>query len=94
MIKGALSELFTHRLQILQVSLSYDMAVIQPPAKVLVSGANGFVAIWVVKSLLEKGYAVRGTVRSTDKGEHLAKLFSNYGDKLELVVVEDIAKVG
>jgi nucleoside-diphosphate-sugar epimerase len=69
------------------------MTVVQPPAKVLVSGANGFLAIWVVKSLLEKGYSVRGTVRSADKGDHLAKVFNKYGDKLELVVVEDITKV-
>ena len=69
------------------------MPVVQTPAKVLVSGANGFVAVWVVKSLLEKGYAFRGTVRSFDKGEHLKKLFGEYGDKFELAVVEDIQMV-
>ena len=61
--------------------------------KVLVTGANGFIAVWVVKKLLEKGYAVRGTVRSEAKGEHLKKLFAEYGDKFELVVVPDITQV-
>jgi nucleoside-diphosphate-sugar epimerase len=69
------------------------MPVIQPPAKVLVSGANGFIAVWVVKTLLEKGYAVRGTVRSLEKGDHLKELFRTYGDKFELAVVESIEKV-
>lgn len=61
--------------------------------KVLVTGANGFIAVWLVKDLLEKGFSVRGTVRSEAKGEHLKKLFASYGDKLELVVVDDITKV-
>jgi nucleoside-diphosphate-sugar epimerase len=69
------------------------MPTVQPPAKVLVSGANGFVAIWVIKALLDQGYAVRGTVRSLEKGNHLKKVFDKYGDKLELVVVADIAEV-
>ncbi|KAK0199490.1 D-lactaldehyde dehydrogenase [Desarmillaria ectypa] len=63
-------------------------------AKVLVSGANGYIAIWVVRTLLERGYSVRGTVRSTEKGKHLLESFKGYGDKLEVVVVEDITKEG
>ncbi|KAJ7490826.1 D-lactaldehyde dehydrogenase [Mycena latifolia] len=62
--------------------------------KVLVSGANGFVAIWVVRALLEQGFSVRGAVRSIDKGKHLSELFSSYGDKFELTVVPDITKEG
>ncbi|KAJ7636242.1 D-lactaldehyde dehydrogenase [Roridomyces roridus] len=62
--------------------------------KVLVSGANGFIAVWVVRKLLEAGFSVRGTVRSADKGTHLTKLFAEYGDKFELVVVPDITKEG
>ena len=56
--------------------------------KVLVTGANGYIAIWVVKKLLEKGYSVRGTVRAESKGTHLKEVFKEYGDKLEIVVVE------
>lgn len=61
--------------------------------KVLVTGANGFIAVWVVKKLLENGYSVRGTVRSESKGKHLEEIFKEYGDKFEIVVVEDITKV-
>jgi nucleoside-diphosphate-sugar epimerase len=70
------------------------MPIVQPPAKILVSGANGFLAVWLIQTLLEKGYAVRGTVRSLDKGKYLHKLFGKYGDKFELVAVENIGKVG
>ncbi|KAG6830276.1 hypothetical protein H0H92_001542 [Tricholoma furcatifolium] len=70
------------------------MPTISAGDKVLVSGANGFIAIWVVRRFLEKGYAVRGTVRSADKGKYLQEYFSSYKDKLEIVVVEDITKEG
>ncbi|PCH42507.1 NAD(P)-binding protein [Wolfiporia cocos MD-104 SS10] len=62
--------------------------------KVLVTGANGYVAVWVVRRLLEKGYSVRATVRAESKGTHLRKIFAEYGDKLEIVVVADITKPG
>ncbi|KAI6107410.1 hypothetical protein EV401DRAFT_2003366, partial [Pisolithus croceorrhizus] len=70
------------------------MPVIQPPSKVLVSGANGYIAMWTIRDLLEHGYSVRGTVRSAQKGEYIRKYFADYGEKLELVVVEDITKEG
>ena len=69
------------------------MPAVQPPARVLVSGATGYIAAWVVQNLLDRGYAVRGTVRSVSKGDFLKKAFASYGDRFELVVVEDIAKV-
>ncbi len=69
------------------------MPSISPPSKVLVSGANGYIAIWIVRTLLERGFAVRGTVRSEAKGEHLKNTFKSYGHKLEIVVVDDITKV-
>ncbi|KAI0777496.1 NAD(P)-binding protein [Trametes elegans] len=62
--------------------------------KVLVTGANGYIAVWVVKSLLEQGYSVRGTVRSEDKATHLRETFKSFGDKLEIVIVPDITKEG
>ena len=61
--------------------------------KVLVTGANGYVAVWVVKAYLEKGFAVRGTVRSESKAKYLRQLFQSYGDKFEIVIVDDITKV-
>lgn len=43
----------------------------------VVSGASGFIGTELVKQLLEKGYTVRGTVRSTsnkEKTQHLTQL--------------------
>jgi nucleoside-diphosphate-sugar epimerase len=70
------------------------MVAISPPSKVLVTGANGYLATWVVKKYLEAGYSVRGTVRSLSKSAFLNDKFSDYGDRFELVVVEDITKDG
>ena len=70
------------------------MVAVSSPAKVLVTGANGYLAVWVVKKYLEAGYSVRGTVRSLSKSTFLTEKFSNHGDQFELVVVEDITKDG
>lgn len=67
------------------------MPVVDPPAKVLVTGSNGFIAIWIVRTLLERGFSVRGTIRSESKGKHLLNLFKDEvrSSKFELVVVPD-----
>nr|QGF19012.1 cinnamoyl-CoA reductase [Prunus persica] len=43
---------------------------------VCVTGAGGFIASWIVKLLLERGYTVRGTLRNPDdpKNAHLREL--------------------
>jgi nucleoside-diphosphate-sugar epimerase len=41
---------------------------------VCVTGASGFIASWLVKLLLERGYTVRGTVRNPEKAKHLLQL--------------------
>lgn len=64
-----------------------------PKGKVLVSGCNGYVAVWVVKQLLEDGYAVRGTVRRESAIPYLKELFEAYSDRFEIVIVPDITKV-
>jgi uncharacterized protein YbjT (DUF2867 family) len=69
------------------------MSVISSSDKVLVTGANGYLALWIVKILLERGNSVRAAVRSESKGRHLQELFKSYGDKLELVAVPDMTKV-
>jgi len=61
--------------------------------KVLVTGASGFIAVWIIKILLENGLAVRGTVRSSSKGDYLKALFKEYGNAFEYVLVEDIGAV-
>ncbi|KAG8712620.1 methylglyoxal reductase (NADPH-dependent) gre2 [Ceratobasidium sp. 394] len=68
------------------------MPAIKAPATVLVTGASGFIAVWVCKTFLEAGYTVRGTVRSASKGDYLVDLFKS--DKFSYVIVEDIAKDG
>jgi hypothetical protein len=46
-----------------------------------------------VGAFLDEGYPVRGTVRSQDKGEYLAKLFAGKAAKFEYAIVRDIAEV-
>ncbi|KAJ7598455.1 D-lactaldehyde dehydrogenase [Mycena floridula] len=65
-----------------------------PQTKVLVTGVTGYVAVWLVSVLLKRGYSVRGTVRSLQKGKFLKDKFASYGDKFELVVVKDMAAEG
>ncbi|KIL60765.1 hypothetical protein M378DRAFT_167745 [Amanita muscaria Koide BX008] len=69
------------------------MPFITSGAKVLVSGANGYIAVWTVRTLLEQGYFVRGTVRSLERNAFLVDMFKSYGNKFELAVVEDIVEV-
>lgn len=55
---------------------------------ILVTGASGYVASWIVKILLEEGYTVRGTVRSTKafaKITHLKKMEEQFPNKLFLI---------
>ncbi|RPD79310.1 NAD(P)-binding protein [Lentinus tigrinus ALCF2SS1-7] len=61
--------------------------------KVLVTGANGYVAAWVLEDLLENGFAVRGTVRSESKTAHLREHLKAFGEKLEFVIVDDMTGV-
>ena len=66
-------------------------------SKVLVSGANGYIAMWIVRTLLERGFTVRGTVRTEEKGKFMIEYFKSLGyggDKFEVVIVNDIVKVG
>ncbi|KAG0568141.1 hypothetical protein KC19_7G189600 [Ceratodon purpureus] len=59
---------------------------------VCVTGASGFIASWVVKLLLERGYIVRGTVRNPEKSKHLLEL-PGAGERLKLVEA-DLLKPG
>ncbi|KAG8904104.1 Mitochondrial GTPase [Tulasnella sp. 403] len=70
------------------------MPTVEPPARVLVTGANGFTGCHIVQALLNHGFSVRGTVRSTSKAEYLITKFALYGPRFECVVVPDMnAKV-
>ncbi|MEK6805023.1 MAG: aldehyde reductase [Pseudomonadota bacterium] len=63
------------------------MTTINAQVPVLVTGASGYIASWLVKYLLEAGYTVHGTVRDPAKKsgmEHLHTLKTVHGDKLKL----------
>lgn len=72
------------------------MTIIPSPAKILVTGANGFIAVWIARTLLEQGYSVRGAVRSASKGKYLTEYFERRGfgrDRFEIVVISDMINV-
>ncbi|KAG8937756.1 methylglyoxal reductase (NADPH-dependent) gre2 [Tulasnella sp. 408] len=70
------------------------MPAVLPPAKVLVTGASGFIGAWVAKALLERGFTVIGTVRSDPRGEYLKTLFQQYENRFSYVIVPDVGKSG
>ena len=56
--------------------------------KVLVTGASGFIAQQLIIDLLERGYSVRGTVRSLKKADQLLSVLakhSTHASEIELV---------
>lgn len=63
------------------------MRVIDTAKPILVTGAGGYIASWIIEYLLEKGYRVRGTVRSlaaNDRLAHLESMAKHYEGRLEL----------
>ncbi|KAI0088336.1 NAD-binding protein [Irpex rosettiformis] len=72
------------------------MPAIQAPATVLVTGANGFIAMWITKYLLDKGYFVRGTVRNKEKAAYPTSLFKKAVEagRLDYYVVPDFLTPG
>ena len=61
--------------------------------KVFVTGANGFIGVWLCKTLLDRGFSVRGSVRNESKATHLRKMFASFEDKFEIAIVEDMLQV-
>ncbi len=65
-------------------------------APVLVTGATGYVAGWIVKKLLEDGVHVRASVRDKSKPgkfEHLTKIAKQASGELEIVEA-DLLEIG
>ncbi|WP_125589130.1 NAD-dependent epimerase/dehydratase family protein [Companilactobacillus jidongensis] len=52
--------------------------------KVVVTGASGFVAGWVIVEFLKNGYAVKGSLRSMKKAEAIYNNIEKYVSKSEL----------
>ncbi len=65
------------------------MGRIEPPSRVLVTGANGFIAAHCVAHLLSSGFEVVGTVRTTEKAKQVLISHSN-NPLLSVKVVPDI----
>ncbi|CAI5757705.1 unnamed protein product [Candida verbasci] len=64
---------------------------------VFVSGATGFIAQHIVKLLIEQGYSVIGSVRSSQKGDQLKSDLKSLGlksDSFSYEIVEDIVTKG
>ncbi|KAJ7451103.1 hypothetical protein FB451DRAFT_710788 [Mycena latifolia] len=59
-------------------------------ARILVTGASGFLATHVIAKAFEAGYAVRGTVRSAAKGQAVQQKYSHVEDKFQFAVVDDL----
>ncbi|KDQ55848.1 hypothetical protein JAAARDRAFT_37273 [Jaapia argillacea MUCL 33604] len=57
---------------------------------VFVTGVSGFLGSNVVHELLKAGYRVRGSVRS-GKVSNVQALWEAYGDKVEIVLLDDVA---
>ncbi|THV00670.1 NAD(P)-binding protein [Dendrothele bispora CBS 962.96] len=73
------------------------MPALQNPthSTILVTGSNGFLATWIVDSLLRRGYNVRASVRNLDRRKHLTQLSKgDFGNKLEIFPTGDMAKAG
>ncbi len=61
--------------------------VIDTAVPVVVTGASGYIGSWIVRTLLEAGYTVRGTVRNPQKAkglEHLHTLSEDHPGRLSL----------
>ena len=69
------------------------MPPVPAPAKVLVTGCNGYLGAWLVRILIEHGYYVRGTVRTAAKGEVVRSALGDLEDRFEYLIVEDVLKV-
>lgn len=73
------------------------MPAISVPGKILITGANGFIGLWVIRLLLQRGYFVRAAVRSADKGKNLMKTITakvpEQAQNVEYIVVPDITAV-
>ncbi|KXJ88192.1 hypothetical protein Micbo1qcDRAFT_138545 [Microdochium bolleyi] len=61
---------------------------------VLVTGASGFVAAHVVDKFLQKGYHVRGTVRSERTAETVRATYPEHAEQLSFAIVPDMAAPG
>ncbi|KAH9896101.1 NAD(P)-binding protein [Cubamyces lactineus] len=74
------------------------MPSVSSSATVLVTGANGFYGLWVVRALLERGYTVKGAVRSPTAADTLKRFVKDKyparAAKFQTIIVPDITAAG
>jgi nucleoside-diphosphate-sugar epimerase len=58
------------------------------------SDLSGYIGAQTALAFLQRGFSVRGTVRSPSKGKYLDNLFKEFGSKWEWVIVDDLELVG
>lgn len=63
-------------------------------SKILVTGANGFVAVHIVSQLISRGHHVVGVFRTLSKGTQLLALHPSFTPSFEIAVVPDYAAPG
>ena len=71
------------------------MTFINKEAPILVTGANGYVASWIVKNLLDKGHTVHATVRNSKdekKTKHLHDLANTSPGNIKLFSADLLKK--
>lgn len=56
----------------------------------VVTGANGYVALHIIKQALDRGYNVRGTVRSVSSAGKVRSLFADYGNQFTVSIVPEL----
>jgi nucleoside-diphosphate-sugar epimerase len=61
---------------------------------VLVTGGSGFVASWCITALLERGHAVRTTVRDIAKEARIRAVLGEPGDRLDVVEADLLSDAG
>lgn len=60
---------------------------------VLLTGGSGFIAAHILHYLIQQGYSVVTTVRSTDKADKIRSAYPTVGvDRLDFSIIEDIAQ--
>ncbi|KAF2114557.1 3-beta hydroxysteroid dehydrogenase/isomerase family protein-like protein [Lophiotrema nucula] len=65
-----------------------------PPHRVLLTGANGFVASHILSQLLSASHSVRAIIRSPAKAAAVKALFPTYSKHLDFAVVPDMTATG
>ena len=73
------------------------MPTVFAPTNVLVTGANGYLGLWIIRVLLERGYSVKGTVRSQAIADSITQFieekYPEQAARFRCVVVPDITVV-